>query len=63
MLNCIKYFSYILGVEPFWFVLVIVLLFILLLVKCLYPWQPKWKTKETKDKDGSIVIKYYRLKE
>lgn len=63
MLDSIKYFSYLLGIHPFWIILIIVLLIILGLVNCIYPWQPKWKSKRTKEKDGSVVIKYYKLKE
>ncbi len=61
MLNSIKYFSYLLGVDPFWMILIIALLVILGIVKCMYPWQPKWKSKQTKEKDGNIVTKYYQL--
>ncbi len=34
---------------------------LLFVVKCKYPWAPKWKSITTKDKDGNIVTKYYRL--
>lgn len=63
MLNSIKYFTYLLGIEPFWVILIIALCFILLVIKSLYPWQPKWKSKETIEKDGSKVTKYYHLDE
>lgn len=63
MLKSIEYFSYLLGINPLWMVLIIVLLVMLGVIKSLYPWQPKWKSKVTKDKDGSIVTKYYHLDE
>lgn len=63
MLKGIIEFSYLIGVDPFWMFLIIGLLLLLGIVRCLYPWQPKWKTKQTKDKDGNIVTKYYHLDE
>lgn len=63
MLKSIEYFSYLLGVDPLWTILIIVLLLILGLIKSLYPWMPKWKSKETKEKDGSKITKYYHLDE
>lgn len=61
MLTSMEYFSYLLGVEPFWVKLVIVLLMLLGITKSIYPWQPKWKAEETTKEDGSKVTKYYRL--
>ena len=63
MLKSIEYFSYLLGINPLWMVLIIVLLVMLGVIKSLYPWQPKCKSKVTKYKDGSIVTKYYHLDE
>lgn len=63
MLESIEYFSYLLGVEPFWLILIIALLILLGVIKSLYPWMPKWKSKETIEKDGSKVTKYYHLDE
>ena len=63
MLESIKYFLCLLGVKPFWLIVLIVLLILLGIIKSLYPWMPKWKTKETIEKDGSKVIKYYHLDE
>lgn len=63
MLKGIECFSYLLGVDPFWVKLIIALLLILGIVKSLYPWQPKWKSVQTKEKDGSVVTKYYHLDE
>lgn len=61
MLKSIEYFSYLLGISPLWMILIIVLLVLLGIVKSIYPWQPKWKAKETIDKDGKIVTKYYYI--
>ncbi len=61
MLKCIKYFAYLLGIEPSWILLITALLVILGIVKSIYPWQPKWKTEETTKEDGSKVTKYYYL--
>lgn len=63
MLKSIEYFSYLLGISPLWMLLIIVLLVILGVVKSLYPWQPKWKSEETKDKNGNKITKYYYLGE
>lgn len=61
MLQGMEYFSYLLGVEPSWLSLIVALLLILGIVKCIYPWQPKWKSEETTKEDGSKVTKYYYL--
>lgn len=61
MLKGIIEFSYLIGVDPFWMFLLIGLLLLLGIIKCLYPWQPKWKTKTTKDKDGNEVTTYYKI--
>lgn len=63
MLKGIIEFSYLLGVDPFWMFLLIGLILLLEIVKCLYPWQPKWKSKTTKDKDGNEVTTYYKIEE
>ncbi len=63
MLKSIEYFSYLLGVEPFWMILIIALLILLGIIKSIYPWMPKWKSKEMIDKDGIKVTKYYHLDE
>ena len=63
MLEGIREFSYLLGVDPFWVKLILALLLLLGIIKCLYAWQPKWKAKKTKDKTGNDVIIYYQLKE
>lgn len=62
MLKGIIEFAYLLGVDSFWVFLILVLLLLLGIVKCLYPWQPKWKSKKTKDKEGNEVTVYYELK-
>lgn len=61
MLESIKYFSYLLGIDSSWLSIITVLLVILGVVKCIYPWQPKWKAEETTKEDGSKVTKYYYL--
>lgn len=63
MLKGIIEFSYLIGVDPFWMFLLIGLLLLLGIIKCLYPWQPKWKTKTTKDKDGNEVTTYYKIED
>ncbi len=61
MLKGIIDFSYLLGVEPFWTFLLLALLLLLAIVKCVYPWQPKWKSGTKKDKDGNDVTIFYHL--
>lgn len=63
MLKGIMEFAYLLGVDSFWVFLILVLLLLLGIVKCLYPWQPKWKSKKTKDKSGNLVTIHYQIKE
>lgn len=63
MLKGIIEFAYLLGVDSFWVFLILVLLLLLGIVKCLYPWQPKWKSKKTKDNLGNQVTMYYQIKE
>ncbi len=63
MLKGIIEFAYLLGVDSFWLFLILSLLLLLGIVKCLYPWQPRWKSKETKDKAGNNITMYYRIKE
>lgn len=63
MLKGIIEFSYLLGVDLFWVFLIVVLLLLLGIVKCLYPWQPKWKSKKTKDKYGNEITIYYQIEE
>jgi len=61
MLESIMEISNLLEVDPFWIWIVIVLLILLGVVKCIYPWKPVWKSKKTKDKDGNEVTTHYRL--
>ncbi len=63
MLKSIAEFAYLLGVDPIWFYLLIIAVFLLMVVKCIYPWQPKWKSKTFIDKDGNEVTVYYHLDE
>lgn len=62
MLKGIREISYLLETDLFWIFLVIALLMLLGIIKCLYPWQPKWKSKKTIDKDGNEIITYYQIK-
>lgn len=62
MLKGIFDLAYLLGVDPFWVILLLILILVLEIVKCIYPWQPEWKAKTTEDKNGNKVTKYYRLK-
>lgn len=59
MFESITELLYFLGVDPIWPVLII----ILLVIQGFYPWQLRWKTKQFKDKDGSIVTKHYQYKD
>lgn len=61
MLDWINEISYQLGVDPSWTILIIGLLFLLGIVKCLYPWQPKWKSITTKDENGNEITVHYHL--
>lgn len=61
MIKGMHEFMYLLGVDEFWGHFIILLLILLGIIKCLYPWQPKWKSKKTKDKDGNEVTIYYHI--
>ncbi len=63
MIKGIQEFIYLLEVDAFWGYLIIVLLILLGIIKCLYPWQPKWKSKKAKDKNGNEVTIYYHIEE
>ena len=62
MLEGIIKFAYLLEVDPFWIFLILGLLLLLGVTKCLFPWEPEWKAKKTKDEDGNEITIYYRLK-
>ena len=62
MLKGIVNISNLLGADLFWVLLVIALLLLLGIVRCLYPWQPKGKSKKTIDKNGNEVVVYYQIK-
>lgn len=32
------------------------------IIKCFYPWERKWKTEKTKDKDGNEVTIHSQLR-
>lgn len=61
MLEKIRDISNFLGVEQYWIWIIIGLIILLVIVKCIYPWNPVAKFKKTKDKDGNEVIIYYHL--
>lgn len=61
MFKGINYFMYLLDVDPFWYYLLIVILLLSGIVKCLYPWQRKWKSIKTKDENGNEVTIHSRL--
>ncbi len=61
MLERIRDISIFLEVDPFWMGVILVVLLLLVIVKCIYPWKPVTKSKKTKDKDGNEVVIYYRL--
>lgn len=61
MLESIREFAYWLGIDPLWIYTVVALIFLLLGVKCVYPWDPKWKSVTTKDKDGKLVTRFFHL--
>ncbi|MCI8700099.1 MAG: hypothetical protein HFJ47_01995 [Clostridia bacterium] len=63
MIKGITQISYLLEVDTFWIFLILVLLLLLGIVKCLFPWQPKWKSQKTKDKTGNEVTIHYQIKE
>lgn len=61
MLERIREFSYWIGVDPFWSYVLLILIMLLIVVKCIYPWRARVKSVTTKDKDGNTVTKYYHL--
>ncbi len=61
MLESIMGISNLLDVDPFWIWFLIGLIILLIIVKCLFPWKPVWKSKKTKDKDGNEITIYYHL--
>lgn len=62
MLESIVYFANLMEVEVYWVILIIALLILLGIVLAIYCWNPVAKSVETKEKDGTIVKKYYLLK-
>lgn len=61
MIKGIEEFMYLLGMDSSWGYLIIGLLLLLGITKCLYPWQPKWKSVTTEDEDDKKVTTYYHL--
>ncbi len=61
MLESIWKISDLLDIDPFWILIILGLLFLLFVVKCMFPWKPEFKSKKTKDKDGNDVTIHYHL--
>lgn len=61
MLESIRDISALLDVDPFWIWLLLGLIILQVVVKCLFPWEPRWKSKKTKDKDGNEITTYYHI--
>ena len=61
MLERIREFSYWLGIEPLWGYALLILVLLLIVVRCIYPWRARWKSVTTKDTYGNTVTKYYHL--
>ena len=57
-MESIKYFLYLLEIEPFWPILIL----ILLCIYGLYPYRLKGKYVTKKDKDGNEETKFYEYK-
>lgn len=58
-MESIKYFLYLLEIDPIWPILIL----ILLILSGLYPYRLKGKSVTKKDKDGNEETKYYEYKE
>lgn len=58
-MESIKYFLYLLDVEPFWPILIIILLFI----SGFYPYKLKGKSTTKTDENGNKETKYYEYKD
>lgn len=58
-MESIKNFLYLLDVDPFW----IIIILILLIIRGFYPYKLRGKSIETEDKDGNKVIKYFEYKD
>lgn len=50
-----------LGMSQFELGFLLILLLLCGIIRGLYIWQPKWKSKKTKDEDGNEEIKHYYL--
>ncbi len=58
-MESIKYFLYLLDVDPFW----IVIILILLIIRGFYPYNLKGKSVDAEDKAGNKVTKYFEYKD
>lgn len=52
------YFCNLLDVDPVWPIIILVIL----VIGCFCPWDLQEKTKVTKDKDGNVEFRTFRLK-
>lgn len=58
-MESIKYFLYLLDVEPRWLIIILVLL----VIRGFYPYNLRGKSVETKDKKGNKETKYFEYKD
>ena len=58
-MKSIKYFLYLLDVDPFWIIIILTLL----IIRGLYPYNLRGKSINTEDKDGNKVTKYFEYKD
>ncbi len=58
-MESIKYFLYLLDADPFW----VIIILILLIIRGFYPYNLKGKSINTEDKDGNKVTKYFEYKD
>lgn len=57
-MEAIKYFLCLLGVDPFW----VVIILILVVLSGLYPYRLKGKLETKKNEDGTEETRYYEYK-
>lgn len=58
-MESIKYFLYLLEIDPFWPILIL----ILTCLSSLYPYKLKGKSTTKKDKDGNVETTYFEYKD
>lgn len=59
---CIDVISYVLEITRAESTCLLILVLMGGIIKCFYPWERKWKTEKTKDKDGNEVTIYSQLR-